>query len=95
MFLKCFEFIFCSCFSALQVYEFWFVFQCIACNNFNSEDPAYNTLLAFVQHEDAVLSKIVHALKRMGRFDVINMTAGLMSGIVALTIVIAAWLTVN
>lgn len=55
--------------------------KCIACNNFNSEDPAYNTLLAFVQHEDAVLSKIVHALKRMGRFDVINMTAGLMSGL--------------
>ena len=66
------------------------MFQCIACNNFNSEDPAYNTLLAFVQHEDAVLSKIVNALRVMGRLDVINMTADLMSGIVALNIVIAA-----
>ena len=71
------------------------MFQCIACNNFNSEDPAYNTLLAFVQHEDAALSKIVNALRRMGRLDVINMTADLMLGIVALNIVIAAQLTVN
>jgi len=55
--------------------------KCIACNNFNSEDPAYNTLLAFVQHEDAALSKIVNALRRMGRLDVINMTADLMSGL--------------
>jgi len=79
----------------LLICEFGCVFQCIACNNFNSEDPAYNTLLAFVQHEDAALSKIVNALRRMGRLDVINMTADLMLGIVALNIVIAAQLTVN
>jgi len=90
MLLKCFEFILCLCFSALLICEFGHVFQCIAYNNFNSEDPAYNTLLAFVQHEDAALSKIVNALRIMGRLDVIGMTADLMSGIVALNIVIAA-----
>lgn len=74
----------------MLICEFGCVFQCIACNNFNSEDPAYNTILAFVQLEDAALSKIVNALRIMGRLDVINMTADLMSGIVALSIVIAA-----
>ncbi|PNF14700.1 hypothetical protein B7P43_G10253 [Cryptotermes secundus] len=49
--------------------------------NFSSQDPTYNTLLAFVQHEDATLYKIVNALKRMGRPDVINMTLDLMSGL--------------
>lgn len=65
------------------------MFQCIR-YNFSSQDPTYNTLLAFAQHEDATLYKIVNALKRMGRLDVINMTVNLMSGIVILNIVIPA-----
>lgn len=65
------------------------MFQCIR-YHFGSQDPTYNTLLAFVQHEDATLCKIVNALKRMGRLDVINMTVNLMSGIVILNIVIPA-----
>jgi hypothetical protein len=59
------------------------VFQCIR-HNFHSQDPTYNTLLAFVQHEDATLYKIVDALKRMRRLDVISMTINLISGIVIL-----------
>lgn len=54
--------------------------KCIR-HNFDSQDPTYNTLLAFVQHEDATLCKIVNALKRMGRLDVINMAINLMSGL--------------
>jgi hypothetical protein len=73
----------------LQIYEFGYVFQCIK-HNFSSQDPTYNTLLAFVQHEDATLYKIVNALKTMGRLDVINMTFNLMSGIVIIKIVIPA-----
>jgi hypothetical protein len=65
------------------------VFQCIR-HHFNSQDPTYNTLLAFVQHEAATLYKIVNALKKMGRFDVIDMTINLMSGMVILNIVIPA-----
>jgi hypothetical protein len=66
------------------------LFQCIK-YNFSSQDPTYNTLLAFAQQEDATLCKIVNALKRMERFDVIDMTFSLMSGIVILNIVIPAW----
>jgi hypothetical protein len=67
------------------------VFQCIK-YNFNSQDPTYNTLLAFAQHEDATLCEILNALKRMGRLDVINMTFNLMSGIVILNIIIPAYI---
>jgi hypothetical protein len=64
------------------------LFQCIS-HNFNSQDPTYYTLLAFVQREDATLNKIVNALKTMGRLDVISRTINLMSGIVTLNIIIA------
>ncbi|KDR22395.1 uncharacterized protein LOC110826926 [Zootermopsis nevadensis] len=56
------------------------VIECIK-HSFTSQDPTYYILLAFVQHEDATLNKVVDALKEMGRLDVINRTINLMSGL--------------
>jgi hypothetical protein len=65
------------------------VFQYIK-HSVSLQDPTYNILLAFVQHEDATLNKVVNALQKMGRLDVINRTLSLMSGIVSLNMLIPA-----
>lgn len=41
-------------------------------NHFNNDDPTYNTLLAFVQQENATVGKIIQALADIGRLDVIS-----------------------
>lgn len=36
------------------------------------QDPTYYVLLAYAQHVGATIDKILNALQRMHRFDVIN-----------------------
>ncbi|XP_054009935.1 uncharacterized protein LOC128893142 [Hylaeus anthracinus] len=46
--------------------------RCIDYDFKNLQDPTYYVLLAYVQHVDATIDKILNALQKMHRFDVIN-----------------------
>ncbi|KZC05935.1 hypothetical protein WN55_06110, partial [Dufourea novaeangliae] len=56
--------------------------RCIDYDFKGLQDPTYYVLLAYVQHVDATIDKILTALQKMHRYDVINQIKGNISDLV-------------